>query len=265
MVSLTRAGVIGALTVSAATCLLASAPAWADAAVDGSRRTEMLDCVGADAIVNGDSNRLVFHGNCRSLRVNGAGNVVQIELTPGGSVGVVGDDNHILYTPIVPGPVIAAQGNGNEVGQGTGGSLALTAPALPDAPPPPPPTMTLTPAPADTAATLVLDGEAQNRDINCTGQNVLIRGSDGRFVLHGGCHSITVQGRADSIQAELQPGARVAIGGDAVTLNYTLTMDGPPPRVTVTGANSQATYVTRTPGPVVVTQPGATTVIGTQQ
>jgi hypothetical protein len=252
----------GALTLTA---LLATNPSWADASVDGSRRTEMLDCVGADAVVNGDSNRLVFHGNCHSLRINGAGNVVQIDLTPGGQVSVVGDGNHVLYTPIVPGPLIASQGNGNQVAQGDASSLAMT-PALPDAPPAPPPTMTLTPAPVDPAATLVLDGEGQNRDITCTGQNVLIRGSDGRFVLRGGCHSLTVRGRADTIQAELEPGARVAIGGDAVTMNYTLTSDGPPPRVTVTGANSQATYVTRTPGPTVVTtQPGTTTVIGTQQ
>lgn len=247
------------------TALISATAAKADASVDGSRRTEILDCIGADAVVNGDSNRLVFHGNCHSLRINGAGNVVQIDLAPGGAVNVVGDGNHVLYTPIVPGPQIASQGNGNDVAQGTGGSLALTTPTLPDAPPPPPPTMTLNPAPANAAPTLVLDGEGQNRDVNCGGQNVLIRGSDGRFVLHGGCHAVTVDGRDDAIQAELQPGARVSIGGDAVTLHYTLTMNGPPPRVTVTGANSQATYTTNTPGPVVVTQPGSTTVVGAQQ
>jgi hypothetical protein len=264
MVFPTRAAALGAVTLTAAACVLAAVPAWADAAVNGSRRTEMLDCVGADAVVNGDSNRLVFQGNCRSLRINGAGNVVQVDLTPGGTVNVIGDGNHVIYQPIDPGPLVDSQGNGDQIAPGSVGDLAMT-PALPDAPPPPPPSMTLTPVPTNPAATLVLDGEAQTRDVNCAGQNVLIRGSDGRFVLRGGCVSLTVQGRADTIQADLQPGARVAIGGDAVTMNYTLTSDGPPPRVTVTGANSQATYLTRTPGPTVVTQPGSTTIIGNQQ
>lgn len=250
-----------ALAAVALAALLASAPAWADAAVNGSRRTEMLDCDGADAVVNGDANRLVFHGYCRSLHINGTGNAVEIDLIPGGSVNVAGDGNHVLYTPVEPGPVVATQGNDNLVGAGSGGlATAALAPPIPDAPPPP---VAIPPAEVSPAATLVLDGEGQSRDITCAGQNVLIRGSAGRFVLRGGCRSVTVQGRADSIQAELQPGAHVAIGGDAVTLNYTLTSNGPPPVVSVSGANSGVTQTSSTSGPVVVSQPGGTTVIGT--
>ena len=253
MVSFRHRTALGGLALIAAGLPLMGGPAWADAAVNGSGRTEMLDCNGADATVNGDGNRLVFHGNCRSLRVNGGGNVVEIDLTPGGNVAIAGDGNHIQYTPVEPPPMIAAQGSANQVAAGTpGAASAALAPALPDAPPPP---ASLVPAQVGPAATLVLDGEEQDRDIGCAGQNVLIRGSGGQFVLRGGCRSITVQGRANKIQAELQPGAHVAISGDAVTLNYTLVGAGPPPVVSVSGTASRATHTTRTSGPNVTTQP----------
>lgn len=216
------------------------ARARADAMVNGNRRTEMLDCNGTDAQVNGNNNRLVFHGACRTLRVNGGGNVVEVDLLPGGTVSIAGDSNRVLYAPIEPGPAVTSQGSGNQVSAGTQGEAsAALAPALPDAPPAP---ATLPKTQVAPVAIVVLDGEGQDRDIDCTGRNVLIHGSDGRFVLRGGCRGITVQGRANRIQAELTPGAHVAIDGDAVTLNYTLTSDGPPPVVSVNGANGQLTH-----------------------
>jgi hypothetical protein len=248
-----------ACLTSVALLALAAAPflfppsARADALVNGSRRTEMLDCLGASALVNGDNNRLVFHGNCRSLHITGGGNVVEVELAPGGDVSVMGNANRVLYTPSDPTPSVAAQGRDNQIGAGSPGEAHATlSPALPDS--------VLTPATLDPAlsaptATVVLDGEEQNRDIDCAGRNVLIHGSYGRFTLRGGCRSISVQGRANTIQAELQPGAPVSISGDAVTLNYTLTMDGPPPQVSVTGANSQATHYTRSSSTTTIGSP----------
>lgn len=230
------------LALAAAAPGAAPQVARADALLNGSHRTEMLDCLGADALVNGDGNQLKFHGNCRSLRVNGGGNAVEVELAPGGRLDVSGDGNRIEYTTTGPEPSVSAQGSGNRIAA-AGAGFGV---AMPDAAPAP---AALEPAPV---ATVVLDGDDQDRDIDCAARNVLIHGSGGRFTLRGGCRAVSVQGRANRIRAELVPGARVSIGGDAVTLDYTLTSDGPPPVVAVTGANSQATHTTRTAAPVAV-------------
>jgi hypothetical protein len=245
-----RAATLAALGLLSAAPLALSRPAAADASVNGSLRTTLLDCAGGDALVNGNNNRLVFNGACRSLRINGGGNTVQIDLVPGGSIAVEGDGNRVTYAPIVPAAQVSAQGNQNQIAAGapTQASLLLT-PALPA----PPPVAVTPPPPLPAAATLVLDGDMQSRDMACAGQNVLIRGNNGNFVLRGGCRSLTVQGGNNVIQAELQPGARVDIGGTAVTLHYTLTGEGPPPVVSV-APGSQVTQVTRTTGPTVITQ-----------
>ena len=110
-------------------------------------------------------------------------------------------------------------------------------PPIPDSAPSP--AVIAPPATAD-AGTLNLRGDGQHRDADCTGRNVLIDGSDGRFMLRGGCRSVTVRGDGDTIRAELAPGARIGIGGDGVTLHYTLTGVGPPPIVSITGRFSTA-------------------------
>jgi hypothetical protein len=56
---------------------------------------------------------------------------------------------------------------------------------------------------------------------------------------------VNVQGRANHIEAELQVGARIVIGGDGVTLDYVPMSDGPPPLVSVTGTGSRVTRVPR--------------------
>jgi hypothetical protein len=216
-------------------------PAYAQPVVNGGGRTEMLDCAGGDAQVNGDANRLVFHGDCRNLRVNGASNIVEIDLTPGGSIVVAGAGNQVLYTPIEPGPSVSEQGVGNVVQAGThGAASAALAPEVPPAPLPPP---TMTPPPPPGAGTLILTGNGVLQEANCAGRNVVIQGSGGRYTLRGGCRSVTVDGSRMAIEAELEPGARIAIGGDAVTLNYVLTAPGTAALVSVSGAGSQATHI----------------------
>jgi hypothetical protein len=116
-------------------------------------------------------------------------------------------------------------------------------PAQPDAPPPIPV------LPIDTAApppeALVLDGNFRRETIDCAGRDVLIHGDGGDYRLINGCRTVSVQGRDDRIDAELQPGARLVIGGPDVTLRYVLIAPGAPPILSVTSASSQAIPVDR--------------------
>ncbi len=229
---------LSALVAVALLVPLASAAAWADAVVNGSHRTEMLDCAGAPASVNGDANRVVFHGRCSSLRIAGTGNQVEIDLLPGGAVSVTGSDNAVQYTPIVPGPAVTVQGGGNSIAAGHGAVAGeAVAPAVPTAPPA---AAVISPPSRAEAGTLLLQGDAAARNVDCTGRNVLIEGSGRNDVLRGGCRSVTVQGRMDTVRAELQPGARIALGGDGITLHYTQTTPGPSPVISVTGNDSRA-------------------------
>lgn len=227
---------LGALVV------LAPALAHADAVVNGSGLTEMLACAGAPAVVNGDRNQLTFSGTCRSLHVAGSANRITIDLAPGATVTVTGGDNDVRYTPVVPTPVVTAEGTANHVAAGSG------------APPP-------LPAVAEgTGDTLLLRGDGQTRDADCAGRDALIEGSNDHVTLRGGCRSVTVRGRNDTIEAALVPGAPVRIGGDGVTLHYHMTRPGAPPTVTVTGGGSHALQVSGS-NVAVETPSGAATTI----
>lgn len=110
-----------------------------------------------------------------------------------------------------------------------------------DMPAAPPQAAVIGPLQPAAAGTLRLGGDGQQRAVTCTGRNVLIEASRSRFVLHGGCRSVTVEGDADTVEAEVLPGARLAIAGAGVTLRYTLMAAGPPLVVSVTGADSRVT------------------------
>jgi len=114
--------------------------------------------------------------------------------------------------------------------------LALVMPDLPQAPPP---AAVIPPAQTGPAATIVLAGAPPAGAVACADRNVVIEASDGDFTLRGGCRSLTVQGHADHVQAELRPGAHVAIGGDRVAVRYTLApAGGAAPQISIIGAGS---------------------------
>ncbi len=218
--------------------LLAPVRARADVVVNGSNRTELLDCNQEAAAVNGNANRVVLHGACRSLHVTGAHNEVEVDLRPGGALTIVGADNHVLYTPIVPGPTTSLQGVDNSAAAGSfGAASAALAPPLPPAPPAPPVIGT----PGRSAGTLLLRGNAAAATVDCGGRNVVIEGNGNRYTLRGGCRSVTVQGHGNTIRAALAPGSRIAIGGNGDTLHYTMTGPGPLPLISVAGTASAAT------------------------
>lgn len=239
-------------TVLAAVLLTAwlQAGAGRAEAVAGSGRIVLAECEGEDASVTGSGNLVVFHGTCPMLLVAGSSNLVEVDLLPGGTIEITGAANHVLYAPVEPRPVIYQQGGSNTVEAGTNGAAsAALAPALPDLPPPAPDLVLAMHLPAGApAGAIVLDGDGQDIEVSCAARDVLIHGSGGHFRLRGGCRSVTVQGRDDRIEAELAAGGRIAIGGDAVTLVYTLVGDGAPAVVSVSGARSQATPGTASPG-----------------
>ena len=223
--------------------MAAVAPARASVTVNGSDRTELIDCNGADAVVNGAGNRLVFHGACRSLLINGASNVVEIDLLPGGAVTVAGSDNQVLYTPIVPGPVVSSQGEGNVIDAGNVGAGPASAALAPEVPEQPPAPAVIPPAQTGAAGSLVLSGDGQTQSVNCANRNVVIAASGSHYRLDGGCRSVTVDGNADTVRAELVPGARVTVGGNGVRFAFTLFGTGPEPTLTVTGNASLVTRI----------------------
>ncbi len=207
------------------------------AAVNGSGLATTADCNGGDAAVNGSANRVVFRGRCRTLRVAGSSNQVDIDLTPGGAIEIIGTANRVFYSPIAPPPVVSALGIGNEARSGA----AIAAPDLPEEPSAE--ATPVIPSGRSSSSTIVLGGESEASDVSCTSCDLLIRGSNSHYRLRGGLRSITVEGHADQIQAELEPGARIVINGDGVTLNYSQTRDGLPPVVSITGNGNQVTRV----------------------
>jgi hypothetical protein len=181
-----------------------------------------LDCRGGAALVQGSGNRLSIGGACRSLGVVGSGNVVAIDLAPGAPVRVSGSDNRVLYRFAAGPPRAETSGADNQVLPDPRASTLVAVMA------PPPP--------------LLLDA-ASPYDLACGGRDVVVRGDGLRFVLRGGCRSLSVQGSSDRITAELLPGAAVSIGGSAVILNYVLVAEGPAPVVRVTRAGLKATQI----------------------
>jgi hypothetical protein len=156
----------------------------------------------------------------------------------------------VLYVPVTPPPEVSSQGGANEVEAGTDGpASAALAPPMPDEAPPPAMLNEAPGAGVRPAGAIVLDGEDQDRDVFCGGRDVLIHATGSRYRLRGGCRSVTVHGRANRIEAELQPGARISVGADDVRLDYALIREGPPPVVSVTGGGSEA---------IAIPRPGAT-------
>lgn len=249
-VAAARIGAV-ALLVASLGVVHARAQPTASATVNASGETREVDCNGQDAEVNGSSNRLVFHGACKSLTVAGGDNIVEADLAAGAPIHVFGSGNHVLYSPLPsgPAPVPEIRGDNNEVGANDQPATAALGGTLPNAPPQSP-TLLMSPAGQQPGA-IVLEGDRETKTADCNGRDVLIHASNSRYTLTGGCRSISVQGRMDEIQAQLQPGARIMIGGDTVSLSYTLTQPGPAPLVSVTGAGSKASYVQTLPNAAV--------------
>ena len=76
--------------------------------------------------------------------------------------------------------------------------------------------------------------------MRCVGRDVLIRGDRNNVTLHGGCRSVTVEGNANQVQAELEPAAPIMLTGADNDLAFVLVAPGPDPLVTVSAGSDRA-------------------------
>ena len=81
-----------------AATLLSLVPLAAQAdPVRAEAETRTIDCAAGPAEVEGNRNTLTFTNACRSLRLRGEANTVQIELAPGAQIDVEGNGNRVRY------------------------------------------------------------------------------------------------------------------------------------------------------------------------
>jgi hypothetical protein len=199
-----------------------SAAAAAGATVRAEAVTRTVDCNGAPAEVGGNRNTLTFRGACRGLTLRGDANNVEIELAPGARIDIEGNRNRLRYT---------VAGGGDPPGVRVSGSDTDLAPS-PGAPPP-----------AAAPLAVRLSGDNQNLDVDCGGREVDIQGNRSHYNLTGGCRAIVAHGDANTLRAELRPGARVEIEGNGTVLTYRVRGGGGDAAVTVRGNDSRALRV----------------------
>ncbi|UFN48588.1 DUF3060 domain-containing protein [Roseomonas sp. OT10] len=201
---MTRYG--GMLTLLA---VLAAAPATAQTLeLRGNGQEAEQDCAGRDVLVRGDGNRLTLRQGCRSLNVEGQRNRIEAELADGADVEVRGDGNRIAYRTL-PGEAI-----GRQLVEGQDSRIEASGPdaAMPRGGPP-----------------LSIAGDGLRQQSDCAGRDVTVRGNRLDVELRGGCRSLRVEGQSSEVRAELEPGAKVTLRGNALRLLWRLSAPGPEP------------------------------------
>jgi len=208
--------VMGALAA-----VLAQAARAEPVAVRAEAQTLSVDCAGGDAEVGGNRNIVTFTGSCRSLTLRGDANKVTIDLASGARLDIEGNGNTIRYSV----------GGGREPTVRVSGSDTDLA------------SIGITPSPAPSADPVRLTGDNQRLELDCTGRDVDIQGNRSRYRLRGGCKSLTAHGEANTVQAELQPHAKVEIEGNGTVLSYSVAGGGADADIVVRGADSRAVRV----------------------
>jgi hypothetical protein len=240
-------------------CLLLAAPLLAPSAArsappdllfQAEGQTLSGTCTGQAVRIEGNRNTLTLSGPCQSLLLKGVDNTVRLALVPAAPVRVEGSGNHVRYAVTGTGPAIVILGPDNDVSGGdispAPAPVATAAPpaALPHANPSPKPPAALAPiqpGPAGTAITLA--GNDQERLGNCAGRNVVVTGMRSAYVLRGGCRSLTVRGDLLTVQAELEPGAKITIHGQGSIVSWIVPPKSRSPASIVRGAGSRAQRV----------------------
>lgn len=105
-------------TFAFATALMVIAPGAARAQADftGAGEESELDCGGGAATITGAENRLQISGGCTTLSVQGAGNVISVDMAAKSAIHVTGAGNEIRW--IAPGqakPRLHIVGAGNKI------------------------------------------------------------------------------------------------------------------------------------------------------
>lgn len=101
---------------------------------------------------------------------------------------------------------------------------------------------------AQSGGPLIIEGDGQSRRLDCADRDVVVRGARNQLAFTGGCRSLEVRGDASQIQAELAPGARVSLQGDALDLRWAQRGEGQAPRITTQGRQIAVQQVPRIEG-----------------
>ena len=64
----------------------------------GSNSTFAGDCHGQDASLAGSGNTVTIHGACRTFQIAGDGNRALVDMAPGGTIKVFGNNNRVSWT-----------------------------------------------------------------------------------------------------------------------------------------------------------------------
>lgn len=217
-------GLAATVTIGAALAGLPAAARDRAAAVVGDGIEKSFDCGGGAANVSGANNRIVIGGRCHILNVSGDGNQIEVELQAGRPINVMGSANRIVYR-LVDGrspPMVNVIGADNRVEAGV--PVAANASAGGGAP---------------AAEAIEVTGDSENRDIDCTGKLVALRGDSNRLRLTGGCTSLVVSGDSNVVEVEMRPGGSILVSGDRTSITYTVKGEGPAPIIRVSGSDSE--------------------------
>ncbi len=196
--------------------------------------------------LEGNHDTVVLSGTCGSLLVKGFANMVQLAVAAGGSIRVEGSANRIHYAALGAAPIVETFGPDNDVSPGGNARPVSTAPPPPPRTPSPPPPPAPTPVPAaatpgvaEQGSRLELSGDDQERLADCAGHDLIVTGSRSAYVVRGGCRSVVVRGDLLTVQAVVQPGARIAVTGRGSTVSWAVPGRGRSPAALVRGAGSR--------------------------
>lgn len=193
-------------------------------------------CTGQAVRLEGNHNTVSLTGTCGSLLVKGLANTVQLTIAAGGPIRVEGSQNRVRYAPIDAGPAIETFGPDNDVSAG-GAARPIPADLSPAKPPVPasPPSPQAAPKPGP----LELSGDDQQRLGDCGGRDVVVTGSRSAYVIRGACHSLLLRGDLLTVQAVMQPGARITVNGRGSVVSWAIPGKGHAPTSVVRGAGSR--------------------------
>ena len=191
------------------------------------------DCTDRDVSVEGSGGSYTLHGGCRSLTVNGDGNIVHAEMQPQSRIAVPGQKSRVFWflTRGDQAPSVETTGAGSQVLQEQRLGSRIAPPSA---------------APVDTGdqPPLMLTG-AQAGAQDCQGRAVQITAERTNFVLRNRCRSLSVTGDGVTVEAEILAGSRIQINGAGTTVQFVLSEAGADPIVTVQGDGSRAWRIQR--------------------
>ncbi len=105
-----------ALVAAALMACGVSAPLLAQTHFEGAGQESSIDCDDGEAHITGASNRITVDGPCRLLSVEGAGNIVSVDLAEKAAIRVVGSSNRITWrAPGQARPRVSSTGAGNSI------------------------------------------------------------------------------------------------------------------------------------------------------